>query len=260
MREEQITNRIKYFLKDLSVSIKPLESVEDKLQFVKSLKDLLIPMFRSDEEYFDEEAYIDEHFLSKFRSRMKPFVEVKLHHYFSPDPSIQEIISDRMTLNPPVIFDREEMVEYTLRMYNLLDVIKTNLYLTEPAKPESKFDELAGQHADEFLKASLKIKSNEFTRSRQALAMYYLFKSIGLNPRIDVPMVNLAKVAHLLSGMPYEDINNSSIYRVMKDLPDLKNEKNLLADLEFVKKHFELVKLKEAVLLLENEISKLKKK
>lgn len=260
MREEQITNRIKFFLKDLSESIKPLESLDDKIHFVKSLKNLLIGVFKSDDEYFDEDAFIDEHFLSRFRSRMKPFVAIKLHYYFSSDPSMQEIISNKMKLNPQVIFDREEMVEYTLRMYNLLDLIKTNLYLTEPEKAGDKLEELAGQRSEESAKTSLKIKKNEFTRGRQALAMLYLFKSLGLNPNVNMPIANLAKLAHVFSAMPYEDINNSTIYRVMKDFLSVKNKKDLLSDLEFVKKHFELANLKDAVALLEKEIATLEQK
>jgi hypothetical protein len=265
MREQEIINRLKYFLKDLSASAKPLENIEDKIAFIKALSELQMGMYKSDEEYFDEDAFIDEYLLAKFRSKMKTFVSAKMHYYFSQDEIFQESLNQRLQINPPVILNGEEFLEFTLRLYGVLDLIKTNLYLTELNKPDitseqNQIQELLEQKSDENLRDTLKLKNHEFTRSRQVLAMFYLFKSIGINPRFDISVTALAKFAHLLSGMPYENADNSSIYKLMKKLPDLKSENYLVEDLEFVKKHFEMVKHKEAVILLEKEIEILNKK
>jgi len=264
MREQEIILRLKYFFKDLSASMKPLENLEDRIYFIKTLKELMISMYKSDEEYFDEENYIDEHLLTKFRSKMKPFMDTKLQYYFSPDELYQESLNQKLNINPPVIFNGEESLDFALRLFNLIDAIKNNLYLAEPNKSGSnnqeEIEELAKQKPDDTLKDTLKLKSHEFTRSRQVLAMFYLFKSSGINLRFDISVTAMAKFAHLLSGMPYESTDNSSLYKLMKKLPNLKQEDLLLEDLEFVKKHFEMVKHKETVALLEKEIEILNEK
>ena len=264
MREQEIIRRLKYFLKDLSASAKPLENTEDKIAFIKALMELLIGIFRNDEFYFDEDAFIDEHLLAKFRSKMKPFVATKLHYYFSPDEMFQQSINQRLQINPAVILDGEEFLEYIQRLYNVLDAIKTNLYLTEPGKQDftgqEQIQKLLEQKPEENIKENLKLKTHEFTRSRQALAMYYLFKSIGLIGRNEIYLTSLARLAHVLSALPYDDINNSPIYDKIKETSSLKSKRDLLEDLEFVKKHFEMVKHKEAITLLEKEISVIEKK
>ena len=141
----------------------------------------MISMYKSEEGYFDEENFIDEHLLAKFRNKMKPFVDTKLHYYFSPDELYQESLNQKLNINPPVIFNEEESLEFALRVYNIIDAVKNNLYLTDPNKAGSnaqeQIEELAKQKPDETLKDTLKLKTHEFTRSRQVLAMFYLFKS-----------------------------------------------------------------------------------
>jgi hypothetical protein len=272
MREAEIQTRLKLFLRDLALCIKPLDSTEDKIHFAKTLSELQLKMYRNahaefgnNDDNFNEDDFIDKNLLAKFRHKMKPFVETQLHFYFSPDESSQECIYHRMQINPVVILDGEEFYEFTIRLNNILDSYKINLYLTEPGKPDTNnevnnLQELTQQKQEENLKGNLKIQNNEFSRSRQALAMYYLFKSIGITPRFDIPLVALAKFAHLLSAMPYNNPDNSSIYKGMKELPDFKNQKYLLEDLKFINKHFSLVKHTEAVSLIEKEIAVLEEK
>ena len=272
MREAEIQTRLKLFLRDLALCIKPLEKTEDKIHFAKTLSELQLKMYRNahaefgnNDENFSEDDFIDKNLLAKFRHKMKPFVETQLHFYFSPDESSQECVYHRLQISPVVILDGEEFYEFTIRLNNILDSYKINLYLTEPGNSDDKYEvkdlrDLAQQKQEENLKGNLKIQNNEFSRSRQALAMYYLFTSIGIKPRFDMSLVSLAKLAHVLSAMPYENIDNSSIYKGMKELPSFKNEKYLLEDLKFIKKHFSLVNHTEAVTLIEKEISKLEEK
>jgi len=262
MREEEIVQRLKYFLGDLAISLKPLESTEDKIHFVKTIIELQVKMYRKDDENFNEEDFIDEHLMAKFRSKMKAFVDRNLPHYFSEDEMYQESINERLHINPAVILDSEEFFEFTGRLNNILTIYKTNLYLTE-SNSEDEIDNLQGlaeQNSNEAKKSSFNIGNKEFTRNRQALAMYYLFKSIGITPRLDIPLSALARLAHLLSAMPYDNINNSPIYDSIKVLPDMKSETHKLEDLMFVKKHFHFVKHTAAIELIEKEISILEQK
>jgi hypothetical protein len=270
MRDEQILQRLKYFLKDLSASIKPLDTTEDKIYFIKTLMELNIEMPYKNNEYFgsqnfDEENFIDEQLLAKFRHKMKVFVSCKLHYYFSPDTTYQESLNQRLQINPAVILDKDEFFELTERLYQILDMVKTDLYLKEPNKPDlvndtSKLQELAEQKTGKTMKGSSKSTRNEFTRSRQTIAMNYLFQSVGLKVRGEISVVSLARLAHLLSAMPYEDANDTSIGKMMKKLPDMTQNKHYEKDLEFVRKHFVDVQLKEAVELIDKELALLEKK
>jgi hypothetical protein len=272
MRETEIQTRLKLFLRDLALCIKSLESTEDKIHFAKTLSELQLKMYRNahaefgyNDENFNEDDFIDKNLLAKFRHKMKPFVETQLHFYFSPDESSQECIYQRLQINNVIILDWGEFYEFTIRLNNILDSYKINLYLTEPGNSDDKYEVkdlqgLAQQKQEENLKGNLKIQNNEFSRSRQALAMYYLFKSLGITTRFDIDVVHLAKFAHLLSAMPYDKMDNSSIYKGMKGLPNFKNEKYLLEDLKFINKHFSLVKHTAAVSLIEEEIAILEEK
>jgi len=265
MREEEIVHRLKYFLGDLAISLKPLESTEDKIHFVKTIIELQVKMYRKDDENFNDEDFIDEHLMAKFRNKMKAFVDRNLPHYFLEDELCQASINERLHINPAVILDSEEFFEFTGRLYNILDIIKTRLYLTEPNKSDTvneaeNLQDLVEQNPTETKKNLFKLGNKEFTRNRQALAMYYLFKSIGITPRLDIPLSALARLAHLLSAMPYENINNSPIYDSIKVLPDMKSEIHKLEDLIFVKKHFHFVKHTAAIELIEKEISILEQK
>jgi hypothetical protein len=257
MREEEIQQRLKYFLGDLVMSLKPLENEEDKIYFVKTIIELQLKMYRNDDESFNEENFIDEHLMAKFRNKMKAFVDRDLSHYFIEDELYQESINQRLHVQPAVILDSEEFFEFTGRLNNILTIYKTNLYLTEPNKPDStnETENLQGlieQNSTSNAKGKSKIQNNEFSRNRQALAMSYLFKSIGLT-RNEIPLSALAKLAHLLSAMPYDNIYNSAVYGAAKEF-NSKEESQLLEDFKFVKKHFALVKLTEVVILLDKEI------
>jgi hypothetical protein len=260
MREAEIIQRLKYFLKDLSDSIKPLDNADDKTHFIKSLKELQQSMYKDIDLTFDEEDFIAERLLEKFRHKMKPFVSSKLHYYFSTEEIYQEEVNKKWQTDPPVILDTEEFLEFYLRTNLILESIKTNFYLTESNQPTYTSAEIEQLAEQKTLKGNFKLSTNEFTRSRQALAMHYLFKSIGISPRHDINLNGLAKFAHLLSAMPYEDINNSSIYESMKELFKRKNESLLIEDLIFVKKHFHFVKHSAAVELIDKEIASLEEK
>ena len=272
MRELEIQERLKLFLRDLALCIKPFDSTEDRIYFAKTLSDLQLKMYRNahlwfgyNDENFNEDDFIDKNLLAKFRHKMKPFIETQLHFYFAPDESSQESICDRLQMANPVILDEEEFYEFTVRLNHILDRYKIKLYLTEPGKTDTnsevtKLEELTGQKQEENPKGNLRIPNNEFSRSRQALAMYYMFTAMGIKPRLDMSLVSLAKLAHVLSAMPYENMDNSSIYKGMKELPDYKNERYLLEDLKFINKHFALVKLTAATTLIDKEIAKLEEK
>ena len=263
MREAEIQQRLKYFLGDLVMSLKPLEKTGDKIYFVKTLIELQLKIYRKEDESFIEEHFVDEYLLAKFRHKMKAFVDRNLPLYFNQDELCQENINQRLQIHPAIILDDEEFFEFTIRLNNILSVYKTNLYLTEPDRPNSanETDSLQGlvtQNSSSNLLGKTKIQNNEFSRNRQAMAMSYLFKSIGLT-RNKIPLTALAKLAHLLSAMPYDNMDNSPLYGAAKEF-ESKETSHLLEDFKFVRKHFALVKLTEAVALIDKEIATLEDK
>jgi hypothetical protein len=99
----------------------------------------------------------------------------------------------------------------------------------------------------------------ESSRKRQVLMIYFLFKSLGVQ-RAGVSVANMARFVHSLLGQPIEDINNSQLYKLLKQAPKLNEEKFLREDLYFVKKQFENIELFAIVEMIQKEINELDNK
>lgn len=96
------------------------------------------------------------------------------------------------------------------------------------------------------------------SNSQLVLVCYYVLLSWDLRPRIHVNLTDVARFIHSITGIPYKNIDNSDIYRKLLLVPHLKSDQGLIKDLEVVQNLFLQLELKEAYLLVEKEITRIR--
>lgn len=93
-----------------------------------------------------------------------------------------------------------------------------------------------------------------YTNSQLVLIFYYFFKQCGLEPRVNCDIAPMAKFIHAITGKGFTGAPNSDIYKKLQTVPNFKNDKELIADLEAIKPLFQKVELNEVVKMINNEI------
>lgn len=99
----------------------------------------------------------------------------------------------------------------------------------------------------------------KFSNGQLVLIFYYFFESLGIKIRKDTDIAPIAKFMHLVLGKDFTNIQNSDLYKKLCKAPNYLDDKNLITELNFIKKFFEKVGLSEAVELIDFEIERCKK-
>ncbi len=93
------------------------------------------------------------------------------------------------------------------------------------------------------------------TEARRLLAIHYLFKAtLGTDYRSRTDTSVYARFAHLLLGKKITKLQDSSIYKKYKKLPNYNTGKQLILDLQYIKPFFEALDMQKAVDTIEKEI------
>jgi hypothetical protein len=79
----------------------------------------------------------------------------------------------------------------------------------------------------------------KLSSAQQVLWAYFLFRLLGLKLRVDVGNSTLARFLCFVNGIDVDNYKNSYFYRLMEKAPYIKNDKNLLVDLEVIRLHFQ---------------------
>jgi len=82
-----------------------------------------------------------------------------------------------------------------------------------------------------------------FSTSQQVLWAYFFFRLIGLKLRVNTDASTLTRFLHILNSIPTKDYKKSYYYTLATRAPYIKEDKNLLKDLETVRLHFIQCKL-----------------
>lgn len=261
-RDVLIQTLLKHFIYDLSMSAKPLTQ-EETIDFVCVLKDYLkgiyneeppIDEFNYEGSPFDGDEFIELNLLKPYREKMVPFSKTQLKYYFAKDDYTKGLLFSKLGINEP-IFNEDEYQTYIFSIYSLLQNIKENLYLRPIEGTTVQLKDVRLMESEQGLKS----RSTEYTRSRQVLLYYFILKLMGIT-KLDNSSRKLAQFAHVLFAYPIDNIDNSAIYKLLKQAPYFKKEpKVMLKDLEFVKQQFELIDSAEGVALVQREIELLKR-
>lgn len=268
-REELIRALIKHFLIDFRESIKPL-SLDETIDFSGILVEYLKGVYNHeptmlDYNYegspFDEDDFIEAHLLKPYRHKMVPFIKSNLKLYFAKDEFSKTQLLQKLKISVPILND-EEYQDYIIRLFSLLENIKKHLYLKEPIELV-KDDPIGSQklidNEEEMINQGFKSKSTEYTRPRQVLLYYFVLKLMGMT-KLDNSARAYSKFAHVLFAWPIDNIDNSSVYKLLKKAPYLKkDDKVMLKDLEFIKEQFKLIESEEGVAMVQKEIDSLKR-
>lgn len=93
-----------------------------------------------------------------------------------------------------------------------------------------------------------------FSNSELVLLFYYFFAENGLTIRESIDIAPIAKFIHLITGKKFTVTTSSDIYKKLKKAPNFKTDKELIKDLEKVKKQFEDFQLNNIAQSMEKEI------
>lgn len=79
----------------------------------------------------------------------------------------------------------------------------------------------------------------KLSSAQQVLWAYFIFRLLGLKHRVDVGNSTLARFLCVVNGIDVDNYKNVYFYRLIDKAPYIKNDKNLLVDLEVIKLHFQ---------------------
>lgn len=201
----------------------------------------------------------EKELLIKYRQRMKYYVLSGFINFFFKEESFFEKTCTKIEVEPAEL--REELENGTLfvELSTVLDNIKTLLYITDPTSKATDADKIELE-SDKLIQRATPglVSKSGITTPRQVLTLYYLFKALGIKMRGDMHVTVMTKFMHLVLGWDYSNINNSTLYKLLKLAPKVKeNKKSLNEDLHWVKKQFESVNFELAAKMVEEQIQSL---
>lgn len=269
-RDKIIETLLQNFLKVLLTSLKPFQTLEERVDYLETLINYLKGVYSHEDaipEYdipgnpFDGEAFIRQNILFKYRDKAKPFVDTGLRYYFEKEPGLKAHLFESLKLTAPVLTD-EEYDFYIHRVYNILhtliEKICVKTYETAVSETETHLNALPeSKHPN---KGKYKSNSQEYTRKRQVILYYFILKLMGTS-RGNADLIDMVEFAHALFGFPTDNAKNGGLYKLIEAEPRklYKDVKNYLTDLMFVKHQFERINHSEGSALVQKEIDALKR-
>lgn len=192
--------------------------------------------------------------LKNYRSELRHYTEAQFYQYFD----FTMVLSTKDIL-PIEVYNDMEGTEQTLTANeaNLflsaasryLSSTLQFLYLSDD-KASQKYATLSGN--DTFIVTDEADK--EITKARQLLAIYYLLKaSLGIEARDNHATSGIARLIHLLTGTKFTTLQNSDIYKKYLQMPNYKQDVQLIEDLVFIRPYFEMIGLESALKMIEDE-------
>jgi hypothetical protein len=178
----------------------------------------------------------------------KLYIELnRLLHYFKP--------GKKVSLKDVITFKQKTLVNRNLEIYYYSPFL--DLTTTDPKCYYDFFCDYYGK--TQFLKyfsskelISLTLDNNtlrntpkaleeilQLTSSQQVLWAYFLFRLMGLKLRVNVEVAIITRFLLIVNRNELEDYKKSYFYKLVSKAPFVKEDKNLLADLETVRLHFQ---------------------
>lgn len=251
------------FMRDVDEIIEPfdpparLRILEHLIGMVEAFKSASV----GQQEDATEKLNIQEEALYKeFGKTLMPYVNKHFHEYFyldsvllSKDVFPQEEYDQ---LQPADTLLSEQEYRSLLQMcHNALSNAKRFLYLSmEPSTAGSQ------QHSHQVDEEPEKM-NKEFTKARQLLAIYVLLKAgFNVEHRDGQSVADVARLAHLLTGTRFTNIQNSDIYKKYRLMPEYKQGEALLEDLSFIRPFFDALQLSSACQLIDDMVAATSKK
>lgn len=226
-------------------------NTEQKVELIEHLQ----TMFKEITEYFktnDDAIYKtyaerQQELLKKYGKLFKPFASKRFDNYFDFKRILS--IKDYYTaeeynqLESNEDLTEQDIYEFTTSMRNFLNGELHFLYLER----EPQFPTTDNDSKDE--------GDKESTEMQQLLALHYLLKAgFNIEARGSNSVSELTQLAHLLLGKKFTTLQNSSIYKKYKKLPNFDSASQLIKDLKHIKPYFERLDLKNIVELINKDL------
>jgi len=230
-----------HFVKDIK-QVMNHYSTKDKIDLIESLIEITNLYLTDEEGCFDKAQVIFDKLLKKYRNRLKPFLLASFHIYYDPSLSLIEkgvISTKEFNGAKSWVLSKQGFNNFLKTIHRALTNFRFHYYL-ESEHP--------------LLEETENEASGEFTTSRQLLTIYFLLKSLGVEPRNTVDIAPVARFAHLITGTTFVKLQNSNLYKKLKKAPNFKEDKALVKDLAFIIPFFKELNLEDTIQLIENEI------
>lgn len=226
-------------------------NTEQKIELIEHLKE----MFKEVAEYFktnDDTIYRtyanrQQELLKKYGKLFRPFANKRFDNYFD----FRRILSikDYYTaeeynkLESNEDLTEHDIYELTSSMRNFLDGELHFLYLDR----EPEFVTTTNDEIEE--------NEKESTEMQQLLALHYILKAgFEIEARGSNSVSELTQLAHLLLGKKFTTLQNSSIYKKYKQLPNFESPTQLIKDLKHIRPYFEKLDLVSILDLINKDL------
>jgi hypothetical protein len=252
-RLEALGEYRKSFLPELGKSMQHL-NLDERIHFIAILEKCC-KMAYNDESGTDYSELVENELLAKYRQRMQYFHTSKFIYYIDFDVEHFKKFCREKNLGEWEYYSPDEHRDWLTTLFYVLNTIKQNLYVADPSAFNASN---SSGEADKMIESMQSLKGGSktgLTRARQALLFYYLIKATGLKMRIDTDLSDIGRFMLMILGWETTDINNNSLYGLLKKAPLIKRkEKDNLMDLHWVKEQFEKINLEVAVDMVRKEI------
>lgn len=241
------------FMRDMEEVIAPFD-LAAKLRIIEHLTTMVevFGTLPSDQLSYEKLKANEESLYKEFGKTLMPFVNKHFHEYFYQDSVIlhKDVypLEEYDQLNPADTVLSESEYQSLLQMCrNLLFNAKRFLYLSMEPGPTVEPNQVGLPAETEIEEAD-----KEFTKARQLLAIYVLLKAgFNVEHRDGQSVSDVARLAHLLTGTKYSNLQNSDIYKKYRLMPEFKQGAALLEDLLFIRPFFEALQLESACGLID---------
>jgi hypothetical protein len=261
-RDQAVTLLVKRFIKDYRDAILHYELPEkleltDHLLFALDL--IFLHAHTNNDNIYSYYLELEDELLRKYRKTFKPYVVQQFFRYFWFDEVLleKEIYSQEGFYSLEPEWRRlsvQEIADFVEQCRDFLYYARTIIYLQmEPEAAGTEQIKLAMPAISEQPEPADK----DFTKARQLLAIHYLLKAgWEIEPRNSHPISAIVRIAHLLTGTKFTNLQNSDLYKKYMQMPHYKTGEQLIADLKFIRPYFEELHIEKAVQLIDEEIQK----
>lgn len=201
----------------------------------------------------------EEALLKRYGKTLKPYMDKHFYKYFDftmvlaeKDIYLQEEFNRLTAAEHSLTVN--EINQFLHICHNSLYNAKTFLYLD--MEPEATELIAKGTGLPEPAE-----QDKDITKARQLLAIYYLLKvGFAIEHRDNNSVSAVTRLAHLLTGTKFTNLQNSDIYKKYSLIPYYKKGDQLIADLQFIRPSFAELNIHEAVRLIDEEINDTRKR
>ena len=260
-RDQAVPLLVKRFIKDYRDAIVHYELPEkleltDHLLFAVDL--IFLHAHTNNYNIYSYYLELEDELLRKYRKTFKPYLVQQFFRYFWFDEVLveKEIYSQEAFYNLGPEWRRlslQEIADFVEQCRDFLYSARVFIYLQmEPEAAGAEQINLAVSATSEQPEPD-----KEFTKARQLLTIHYLLKAgWDIEPRNSHPMSAIVRLAHLLTGTKYTNLQNSDLYKKYMQMPHYKTGEQLVVDLKFIRPYFTELHIEKGVQLIDEEIQK----